>query len=243
MSLSKRILRSRPVQGVLAWLAGVYMRLIHATIRWRIERPDSVVALHERGAPYVGCFWHGRLLLMGAGLRNDYLVHMLVSQHRDGLLIARAIGSLGIPTVAGSSRRAGAGAMRTLLRLLAEGRPVGLTPDGPRGPRMRAKPGAVKTAQLAGVPLVPGAGAVSRRILFRSWDRFCLALPFGRGLILWGEPIPVPPDADQAELERLRLRLEEALNALTAEADRRFGHSPVSPAEAARAPRADHAPA
>jgi lysophospholipid acyltransferase (LPLAT)-like uncharacterized protein len=69
-----------------------------------------------------------------------------------------------------------------------------------------------------------------RRIILGSWDRFHLALPFSRGVFLWGEPLFVPKDADATQLEALRLSLERQMNALTAEADRRCGHVPVEPA-------------
>jgi hypothetical protein len=95
---------------------------------------------------------------------------------------------------------------------------------------MRAKAGAVKTAQIAGVPVIPVTGAASWRILLRSWDRFCVPVPFCRGVILMGEPIDVPAEATATDLDRLRRHLEERLNALTAEADHRFGQQTVEPA-------------
>jgi hypothetical protein len=95
---------------------------------------------------------------------------------------------------------------------------------------MRAKPGAIKAAQLSGVPVLPVSGAVGRRRILGSWDSFCLALPFSRGVIQWGDPIEVPRQADDAELERLRLRLEDRLNHLTTEADKRFGQPEILPA-------------
>ena len=97
---------------------------------------------------------------------------------------------------------------------------------------MRAKAGAIKAAQLSGAPILAVTGAVSRRWLLGSWDRFCLALPFSQGVILWSKPITVPREADDVELERLRLLLEDRLNTLTAEADRRCGQAAVEPAPA-----------
>jgi lysophospholipid acyltransferase (LPLAT)-like uncharacterized protein len=116
--------------------------------------------------------------------------------------------------------------------LLDRGESIGITPDGPRGPRMRAKAGAIKAAQLSGAPVLPVSGAVGRRRILGSWDSFCLALPFSRGVIQWGEPIQVPRQASDAEMERLRLLLEDRLNGLTAEADRHFGHTAIAPAAA-----------
>jgi hypothetical protein len=241
MISAKRLLRSEPVQSALAWLAALYIRLIDRTTRWTVVRPPATERMLASGQPFVGCFWHGRMLLMRGAQPSGLNIRMLISEHRDGVLIARALAHLGVQTVAGSSKR-GASALRSIQRLLAEGISVAVTPDGPRGPRMRAKPGAVKAAQLAGVPLVCASGAVSRRYVLATWDCFCLALPFGRGVILLSEPIEVPRAAGDADIERLRLMLEDRLNEMTAEADRRFGQRAIEPAaERPAEERAGHA--
>jgi hypothetical protein len=95
---------------------------------------------------------------------------------------------------------------------------------------MRARGGAIKLAQLTGRPVLPVSIGLSRRRLLKSWDRFCLALPFGRAEIRYGTPIHVPRDADPARLEACRQQLEQELNRLTQELDHAFGQAPVEPA-------------
>ena len=119
-----------------------------------------------------------------------------------------------------------------MLKIIQSGENVAITPDGPRGPRMRAQAGIVLLARLSGAPIVPATYAVSRRKLASSWDRFVIALPFSRGVYLWGAPIYVARDADEEALENARLELENSLNDLTEAADRRVGVVPVTPAEA-----------
>jgi lysophospholipid acyltransferase (LPLAT)-like uncharacterized protein len=230
MSPSKRFWKARPIQFALASLAALYLRVVLFTLRLTTVIPPATQRLVDEGRPFIFCFWHGRLMMMPAALPRRATAHVLISGHRDGVLISRAIQGFGLFTVAAARRKGGQSAMRAMVRLLADGQRVAITPDGPRGPRMRAKPGAVKTAQLAGVPLIPATGAASWRILLHTWDRFCLPLPFGRGVILMGEPIHVPTAAGIADQERLSRVLEDRLNALTAEADRRFGHRTVEPA-------------
>jgi lysophospholipid acyltransferase (LPLAT)-like uncharacterized protein len=232
MNVKKRLLALGPLQVALAWMAAGYIRLVHRTTRWSVESPASSREFVAGRRPFIGCFWHGRLAMMLAARPPGRPVHVLVSGHRDGLLIARGIAQLGVATVAGSSGRGGAEALRRIAQLVRGGGVVAITPDGPRGPNMRAKGGAIKAAQLSGAPILAVTGAVSRRRLLGSWDRFCLALPFSRGVVLWSEPIAVPRRADEAELDRLRLRLEERLNTLTAEADKRCGQTVVEPAPA-----------
>jgi len=132
--------------------------------------------------------------------------------------------------VRGSSGKSGAGALRQMVRTLKAGDHVGITPDGPRGPRMRANAGAVTVARLAGVPIIPATFATSRRKVLGSWDRFVIAKPFARGVFVWGYPLDVAPDADGAALETARAELETRLNAVTEEADRLVGQTTIAPA-------------
>ena len=232
MTVIKRLLKLRVLQAAMAWAAAFYIGLVHRTTRWTVDRPAESEAILGAGRAFICCFWHGRLALMLAAKPADQPIHILISGHRDGQLIARGVAHFGVASVEGSSRRGGVESLRRIAKLVKSGATVAITPDGPRGPNMRAKAGAIKAAQLSGVPVLAVTGAVSRRWLLGSWDRLCLALPFSNGVILWSEPITVPREADDAELERLRLLLEERLNTLTAEADRRCGQATVEPAPA-----------
>lgn len=230
MSLLKRIVRSRAGRRVLAALGASYVRFVHATTRWTHVRGETPEKYWAEGRAMLGCFWHNRMLLMPFIWPQGRPISMLISHHGDGRLISDIIGRLGIDTIAGSSSRGGADALRTMISTLKSGVSVAVTPDGPRGPRMHAAPGAVHAARLAGAPLIPVSLATSRRKVLRSWDRFLLDLPFARGVFVWGNPIDVPADAGDAEMEAVRLALESELNRISAEADRLMGHTPVEPA-------------
>lgn len=235
MQLSKRLLKNAWTQGALAWLAARYIWLVWRTTRWTVELPPETAALFAARKAAVCCFWHGRLSVMRAAWRgrDRQRFHMLISGHRDGAFIARAMRGLGMSVITGSGSKPQSGgteALREMREVLARGAVVGVTPDGPRGPLMRAKGGAIMVAQATGAPLVAVSGAVRRGRLMGSWDRFLLSWPFNRGVILFGRPITVPEEARLEEIEAARRRLEEELNALTAEADRRCGRDPVPPA-------------
>lgn len=243
----KRAMRAEAAQNLLSGASAAYIRLVRATTRWDIEAPEPAVRLMANQAPVIACFWHGRLMMMPRAWQGRQPFYMLVSEHRDGVLIARTIRRFGYRTTMISRKRGPVAALRALHGELEKGHAVGITPDGPRGPRMRARPGAIRLAQLSGAAILPVTYAVSRRRLLPTWDRFCFALPFARGLILWGEPLWVPRRAANEELDRLRADLERRLNALTTEADRRFGLPAVEPAPAGHeqpdSPVAGRAPA
>jgi lysophospholipid acyltransferase (LPLAT)-like uncharacterized protein len=233
MGLAKRIGKSERLRGLLCRLAALYIRLVHATGRWPVVRGEVPAALWDAGQPFILAFWHGRILMMPKSWRAGIPIHMLISQHRDGQLIARTVAHFGIRTVAGSSTRGGMQALRAMLKALKAGECVGITPDGPKGPRMRASAGIVNVARLSGCPIVPAAYSAAGRRLLRSWDRFLVPPPFARGAFVWGEPITVGPDDD---LDQARLRVEAAMNALADEADALAGVAPVPPAEPEAAP-------
>ncbi len=221
----KRLLASAPVQALIAGAITAYLRLVYWTGRWEVEGREEIARLVDAGQPFIACFWHGRIMMMVHMWKRPEPFNMLISQHRDGLLITRAIRPFGIDVIQGSSRRGGKEALEDMVRLLKQGQWIGITPDGPKGPRMRAKHGVVTAARLAGVPVVPVTFSATRHRIMRSWDRFLVALPFTRGVILVGAPI----DVMDGSTEAARLAVESALNTLTAEADRRCGVGPVPP--------------
>ena len=226
----KNLSRNSAARGAACLLASLLIRLVWLTSRWRVIRPPGLESLWNSDRPIIVCFWHARLMMMPFAWTRAQSFNMLISSHADGQFIAGTVSWFGFKTIAGSSSRGGAGALRALVRVLKGGNTVGITPDGPRGPRMRASGGAVALARLAGAPLVPLAFSCRRRRVLNSWDRFVLAWPFSSGIFMWGDPMDVPGDADSAALDVLRLELEERMNSLTAEADRLCGHDPIQPA-------------
>ena len=230
MALGKRFARSRLGRAVLVWLYARFASFVFATTRWRIRGREDAEALIRAGQPFICAFWHGRLMLAPHGWPKGTPIHVMISRHRDGESIARATRHVGVVPIRGSRTRGGVAAGRASLRVLKGGGYVAISPDGPRGPRMRVQPGIIALARLSGAPIVPITFAVSRRAVANSWDRFLIALPFGRGVYLWGPPLHVAADADEAARESARMTLEERLNALTAEADRMVGAEPIEPA-------------
>ena len=218
----KRLLRSRAARFLLPRLLGWYLYWTLRANRWTFEG-DGHFAPHGAGASAVFGFWHEYLPLLPAlAILRPRLpawrptpVYTLVSQHRDGQTIGAVVRRFGIEPVLGSSSRGGVSGLRQLLRLLEGSALVGITPDGPRGPRRQAAPGIVQLAALAGVPILPCAARTSRRVVLKSWDRMAIPLPFGRGVMVCGPPILVPRDTWRDSLPVV----VEAMNAAAARAD------------------------
>ncbi|MBI4536873.1 MAG: lysophospholipid acyltransferase family protein [candidate division NC10 bacterium] len=217
--LARLSLRARLSLILLPWLGSGLLRLVAGTIRRQDvgrEHPQAILAKGERA---IAAFWHGRLLLMPFVLQ-PHVAATMISQHRDGEYIARITLRLGHPVVRGSATRGGARAFREMLQILEEGGHVAITPDGPRGPARRVKPGVIELSRLSGMPILPVAFGASPAVRLRSWDNLLIPYPFARGVYVWGEPLRVPPELKQGQAEVLQALLETRLNALTAEADR-----------------------
>lgn len=155
----------------------------------------------------VVAFWHGQMLPVWALFAKQGAI-ALVSQSRDGELLAVVLEHWGYRCVRGSSSRGGSEALEVLIEQARSGKLVLITPDGPRGPRGVVKRGAILCAQQAGVPLI----WCSVRCWWawhsrHSWDRFCVPLPFARVELILSEPIEVPSQEDAVAL--LSRALEE----------------------------------
>ncbi len=226
----------RAAQAALATLVAGYIRLVHRTGRFELCCDPATARLVRDRRPFIGAFWHGRMLLIAAAWRallrelavtTPLQPYVVSSDHQDGRLMARATARLGIETVFGSTKAGRVSLLRAARRVIERGQIPVFTPDGPRGPRMRAKPGVVRLAMQTGVPIVPITFAASNQRLLASWDRFALALPFARGVLAFGAPLELGPDGDPEAGRRL---LEQRLTELTRAADRALGLPPVEPA-------------
>jgi hypothetical protein len=188
-------------------------------VRLRVVGRETVERFAREDVRYVHVFWHAHLLLMVYSYVGPRLAFM-ISQHRDGELVAKTVERFGYVPVRGSTTRGGSSALRAMLRALWGGADIGFTPDGPRGPSRRVQPGCVAAARLAGVPVVPVALAATRAWYLRTWDRFCIPKPGARVLMAYGEPLSFAPDEP---IDQGCRRLEEAMNDLEAFAGENAG--------------------
>lgn len=211
-------------RGTFLWLiqriGPLLLVLWFATIRLRWSGGRYADPSPDRRESVIFVFWHQRLLCFVYTHRWRG-GHVLISRSRDGEIIARLLAGLGFSPVRGSSHRRGGEAVRELLGLARDGRDVGITPDGPRGPGRVFKPGAIYLASRTGLPIVPLTVTYRHRWTLPSWDGFQLPWPFTWAVVHAGDPILVPPELDGDGVEAWRLRLQTALSRLTNETDAR----------------------
>jgi hypothetical protein len=207
-------------------LVPVALRLLRAVAGWsrraRVIGAEHIAAALERAPSFIPVYWHQHQLLCVSYLLEQRSAGVnlgfLISPSVDGDLAAMLVRSLGAAVIRGSSSHTGARALRDYYQaLVKDAVSPAITPDGPRGPPWKFKPGAVLLAQLSQRPIVPMAYAASRAWKVQ-WDRFVIPKPLSRIVIAIGEPVYVAKGVDAVGLERLQLEMENRLKALYAQA-------------------------
>lgn len=193
---------------LVAWL----IRAIGNTLRFRfINHAGMAYPTDER---HIWVFWHNRMFLIPF-LRETLIPGQegafLTSPSGDGQVIADACSDFKLKPVRGSSSRRGAQAMVELANYVKSGHDIGITPDGPRGPKYKMNMGVIKLAQLTGGQLMPVHIRFDRAIRFRTWDGFLLPLPFSGVEVEFGQPYTVPRRMTEEECEAQRAALEKIM--------------------------------
>jgi lysophospholipid acyltransferase (LPLAT)-like uncharacterized protein len=221
--------QSSLVKNMIASLIKLTMHFIRLTNPKVAGQPVFENTVFEREEPAILALWHGQHILLPAFYPSRRPLVAMVSRSADAEINALVVEKFGIETVRGSGGResarnldkGGAKALIALKKALVAGKNVCMIADIPHGTPRDAGLGVILLAKLSGRPIYPAALASSRRkVLEKSWDKTTINLPFGRSALIAAQPIFVASDADEAEMERKRLEVTDALNAATAEAYR-----------------------
>lgn len=218
-TIIKRILRSNAAQWTISIPIALYFQMVRLT--GTVDRPPFPAE-----APLILALWHGRIAMSPLLHSGAKPLIALISGHRDGQIISKVARLFNILTATGSSSQGGMRAVRELVRRAQDGHSLLVTPDGPRGPRMRVDRGIVDLARLTGLPIMPAAMSARRGVAVDSWDRLLLPSFFTTIVIRWGEPIHVGVDDDAAEIAA---RLEAAMIDLQNLADKIAGRPLIAP--------------
>lgn len=219
-------LKDRLLNFAIRRCTPLIISLLGRSMRIRWVNDALTIERARRGESCIYCFWHNRLLLMPfvyqryKGRKN---ICAMTSRSRDGEMVSSVLKGFGCETARGSSSRGGEAAVMEMAERIAQGLDAGITPDGPRGPLYEVQPGVIMLAQLSGIPIVPATYDAARKKRLKSWDRFVIPFPFSRGVLIFGDPIYVDRDADDAARERARKKLQTAMLDLNVKAAEMLG--------------------
>ena len=197
-------------------LAECYIRLAGGTTSVIIKENPQAAALEAQGKNFIYAAWHCQQLML-IYIHRGKRACALVSMSRDGEYAARILARFGYDVARGSTSKGGPQALLALIDKAQQGWHPVITPDGPRGPARTVWPGVVFLAQKTGLPVVPVACGLKRKIIFNSWDKFMLPLPFGKAAVVYGNPIAISESDDAGAAAG---KIQQELDAASAEAER-----------------------
>lgn len=203
------------------WIVRLYLCLIR--ISWVNE--EGLRDHLRKGGKAIAALWHQRIfpVITYAQRFSEFAPAAMISQSRDGEIIADVARRLNFRPVRGSSSRGGREALAAIIRDLAEHPFAVHAVDGPQGPRGVVKAGLISMAKLSGAPIFPLYISADRAWVLRSWDRFIIPKPFSRVVIRWDGPIHVPAELDEAAFEALRREIEQRMRENQEAEDRKLG--------------------
>ncbi|MEP6849438.1 MAG: lysophospholipid acyltransferase family protein [Acidobacteriota bacterium] len=209
--LSAYPLKQRVLIRLADWAFYFAIFAIGATIRFETQGAENLRKIEDDGKLPVYATWHDQIFLGTFYLKRRGIV-FLTSLSFDGEYIARFLQRLGFGVIRGSSTRGGAKGLVKMIRGMNAGLAMGFTVDGPKGPRHQVKHGVVLLAKKTGNPILPFMVRPRKYWTVNSWDGLQIPRPFTRAVMTFGEPIEVPQDASDEEVENIRTDLQSELD-------------------------------
>ncbi|MEA2102287.1 MAG: lysophospholipid acyltransferase family protein [Thermodesulfobacteriota bacterium] len=203
---------------IWSWTLASFIRIYFHTCRIEVHGLDTEQRLLEKNKRLLWAGWHRGVIYNAYNFR-DKKAGLMVSQSKDGHIIASVMHHLNFYNPRGSSSKGGASALDKMIEYINNGNVGGLSPDGPRGPGYKAKPGIIQLAARTGAPLLLYACDASPCYEFNTWDRTFLPYPFSRIVVIYSrEPMYIDNNLSTKEYDRLLKEFDSRLNTLTYQA-------------------------
>lgn len=214
----KKILREKLIIFLAHIIARPLLLAYRGTLSIKLYNRKYIKECRERGEKIIYTFWHENMIIPLL-VHEKQGIHVLVSRHFDGDVIATILKTFGYLSIRGSSTRGGRKAYQDMKsKMNSDWFEIAFTPDGPTGPRRQAKAGLVRLASETGSPIIQLAVAANRILRLNSWDRLLLILPFSRCILIYKEPLYIPAKLTANELHYFTKKLTEETNQLEEEA-------------------------
>jgi lysophospholipid acyltransferase (LPLAT)-like uncharacterized protein len=183
------------------------------TFRIKIENDKNWMDFRKNGGVVLLCTWHQHFFSAVRPFRNYkvFKPSIMISQSKDGEIVAKLAFRNGWNPVRGSSSNGGTEALRKMIKKLKENKLAAHIVDGPKGPSGIVKPGIIRLAHATNAVIVPFTISAEKAWYFNSWDKFLLPKPFSKVFLRFGEMIKFDRVKDREIFENQRMRLEEIM--------------------------------
>ena len=211
MHIKKKLLKNFFVQYILGFFTFLYIRAVKLTSSIQFENESIPKQFWNNDKPFILAFWHSQLMMIGFSWKKNKNVNILASGHSDGrfgAIVGKYFNLNNIQT----SKKNKSISMRFIFKLLNENNYVGITPDGPRGPREIVSEGIIKIAKSSKVPIIPIGFWSSKNFKLKSWDSFLITLPFSKCSFVWNKPLEIPYNIQENQIQHYQKLLQEKIN-------------------------------
>ena len=211
MRIKKKLLKNLFVQYILGFFTFLYIRTVSFTSSIQIENESIPKHFWNDDKPFILAFWHSQLMMIGFSWKKNKNVNILASGHSDGrfgAIVGKYFNLNNIQT----SKKNKSIYLRSIFKLLNDNNYIGMTPDGPRGPKEIVSEGIIKIAKSSKVPIIPIGFWSSKNYKLNSWDSFLITLPFSKCSFVWNKPLEIPYNIQENQIQHYQKLLQEKIN-------------------------------
>ena len=211
MNIKKKLLKKNFVQNILGFFTFLYIRAVNFTSSIQFENESIPKQFWNNDKPFILAFWHSQLMMIGFSWKKNKNVNILASSHSDGrfgAIVGKYFNLNNIQT----SKKNKSVSLRFIFKLLNDNNYIGITPDGPRGPKEIVSEGIIKIAKTSKVPIIPIGFWSSKNFKLKSWDSFLITLPFSKCSFVWNKPLEIPYNIQENQIQHYQKLLQEKIN-------------------------------
>ena len=211
MKFKKKILKNIIIQKILASIVALYIFFVRLTSKINYINLSIPQSFWKNNKPFILAFWHNQLMMIAYTWKSSKKINILASSHSDGrfgAIVGKYFNLNNIPTSVDRSNLA----IRTIYQKLKEKDYVGITPDGPRGPKEIVAEGIVKIARATNTPIIPCGYWSSKNFSLKSWDSFLVTLPFSTCCFVWQKPMYIPKKTKDTDLQQYQNLLKKMID-------------------------------
>ena len=211
MHIKKKLLKNFFVQNILGFFTFLYIRAVNLTSSIQFENESIPKQFWNNDKPFILAFWHSQLMMIGFSWKKNKNVNILASGHSDGkfgAIVGKYFNLNNIQT----SKKNKSISLKSIFKLLNDNNYIGITPDGPRGPKEIVSEGIIKIAKSSKVPIIPIGFWSSKNFKLKSWDSFLITLPFSKCSFVWNKPLEIPYNIQENQIQHYQKLLQEKIN-------------------------------
>ena len=194
----KNFLKNYIIKKFLSLVGALYVYIVYISSQKTFINKDNFDKLILENKSFIYALWHDQLLLSPFTWQTRNRIDILISKHKDGDIIADLIKYHGFNSIRGSTNNPSKekekntiSSIRKIIKTLKANVSIGITPDGPRGPRHKVSEGTINIARISNKKILPMALAYKEQWVLNTWDKFIIPKPFNKICIVWGDPIDI----------------------------------------------------